>query len=126
MSRKVTDIEDLMAQLLKELGLKFKREYYIGNYPVDFYLPDYKLSIQTDGCWHHSHKNCKLAAGKKYPRQVFQVRRDKACMAYHKHVKISILRIRECTLKGDRDKVINIIYDCLEKITKGKLISEFI
>ena len=122
MAHKVTDIEELMAKLLKEMNLKFKREFYVGNYPVDFYLPDYKLSVQTDGCWVHGHKGCTKIASKKYPRQGFQRRRDRACMAYHRYSKVSILRVKECTLKGNLKLVHDTIVESLTKILNGKLV----
>lgn len=35
-----------------QLGLKFRRQYGIGNYIVDFYCPRIKLAIEIDGVTH--------------------------------------------------------------------------
>jgi G:T-mismatch repair DNA endonuclease (very short patch repair protein) len=126
MARKTTDIEQLMSDTLLDMGLRFKREFYIGNYPVDFYLPEYNLSIQTDGCWCHGHLGCKLLEGnkKKYPRQLFQARRDKACNLYHKHSKVNIIRVRECSLKSDVGKFKKDLKTILKLIKQGSLITQ--
>ncbi len=33
-------------------GLKFRRQYPIGNYILDFYCPDYRLAVEIDGGIH--------------------------------------------------------------------------
>jgi len=33
-------------------GLKFRRQYSIGNYIVDFYCPEHRLAIELDGMTH--------------------------------------------------------------------------
>ena len=40
----------------KSLGYKFKRQFSIDNYVVDFYCPDKKLAIELDGEIHKQRK----------------------------------------------------------------------
>ena len=37
-------------------GLKFKRQYSIGHYVIDFYCPEKKLAIEIDGDSHFNPK----------------------------------------------------------------------
>jgi len=34
------------------LGVRFRRQYNIGKYIVDFYCPQYKIAIEVDGLTH--------------------------------------------------------------------------
>jgi very-short-patch-repair endonuclease len=34
-------------------GVKFRRQFSIGNYILDFYAPEYKLGIEADGGQHY-------------------------------------------------------------------------
>lgn len=113
-----TDIEVSIESILQELGLSYKKEYLVGNYPVDFHIEEYNLSIQADGCFHHGCVDCYNGV-KLYPRQIFQRRRDKACILYHKYNKINIIRIRECDLKRDSLGVKNLIIEVIKKIKEG-------
>lgn len=36
----------------KQLGYRFRRQYSIGNYVIDFYCPELKLGIEIDGKIH--------------------------------------------------------------------------
>ncbi|OFZ73436.1 hypothetical protein A2701_03635 [Candidatus Amesbacteria bacterium RIFCSPHIGHO2_01_FULL_47_34] len=35
-----------------QLGVKFRRQYSVGNYILDFYCPEKKLAIELDGSTH--------------------------------------------------------------------------
>lgn len=123
MSRKKTDIEIIFHNLLKELNISCKREYYHDYYPVDFFLPNYNLSIQVDGSFHHGPcKSCKTYGKKLLPRQIFQSRRDASCIMYHKYRGINILRICECKIKQDLINVKILLLTVLEKIKNGEKI----
>ena len=103
-----------------ELGLQYKREFKVGNYPVDFYIPMYKLSIQCDGCyWHGQHSGCRYTH-KNSPRRQFQARRDKACTMYHKHIKNNILRVHECQVEHSIEEVKLKITSAIKSILEGK------
>ena len=36
------------------LGYKFKRQYSVDKYIIDFYCPELKFAIEVDGISHHS------------------------------------------------------------------------
>jgi len=38
-------------------GLKFRRQYSIGNYIADFYCPELKLVVEIDGGQHYEDEN---------------------------------------------------------------------
>jgi G:T-mismatch repair DNA endonuclease (very short patch repair protein) len=118
---KVTGIEKKVAATLSELNIKFLREHYIGNYPVDFYIPEYNLSIQSDGCYFHLCEKC-YKNKKASSRQLFQQHRDKACLTYHKYCRISLVRIRECTI--NKKNILSIIKGVIEQIRNGEIVYE--
>ena len=40
----------------KQLGYKFRRQYSVGPYIIDFYCPELKFAIEADGATHSSGK----------------------------------------------------------------------
>jgi very-short-patch-repair endonuclease len=52
--RKQTKQEEILWQLIRnrKLGVKFRRQYSIGGYVLDFYCPELKLVIEIDGNQH--------------------------------------------------------------------------
>ena len=51
-----TDAERILWNVLHNrqiCGAKFRRQYSIGNYILDFYSPEYKLGIEADGGQHY-------------------------------------------------------------------------
>jgi very-short-patch-repair endonuclease len=47
----------LWARLRRnQLGVKFKRQYSVGPYVIDFYCPEKKLAIELDGSQHLENK----------------------------------------------------------------------
>jgi len=52
-----TDAEKLLWSALRNrqlLGLKFRRQYPMGYYILDFYCHDYKLCVELDGGQHYT------------------------------------------------------------------------
>ena len=52
-----TDAERILWNILRNRQIckaKFRRQYSIGNYIVDFYSPEYKLGIEADGGQHYA------------------------------------------------------------------------
>jgi very-short-patch-repair endonuclease len=50
-----TRAEEILWDELKDkkmMGYKFRRQYSIGSYVVDFYCPELKLAIEVDGTTH--------------------------------------------------------------------------
>jgi len=51
-----TDTERKLWSILRNRslnGIKFRRQFPIGNYILDFYSPDHKLAIEADGGHHY-------------------------------------------------------------------------
>ncbi len=41
----------------RKLGVKFRRQYSVGGYVLDFYCPEVKLAIELDGSQHFEKEN---------------------------------------------------------------------
>lgn len=56
--RRLTKSENILWQQLRNngLGLRFKRQYSVMNYVIDFYCPKAKLAIELDGSIHKTSK----------------------------------------------------------------------
>ncbi|MBI5183858.1 MAG: endonuclease domain-containing protein [Nitrospinae bacterium] len=54
-----TDAEKKLWTILRNRqlhGVKFRRQFSIGRYILDFYSPEYRLSIEADGGQHYEDK----------------------------------------------------------------------
>jgi very-short-patch-repair endonuclease len=54
--RKQTDAERKLWSVLRNRqlsGAKFRRQFSLGRYVLDFYSPEYKLGIEADGSQHY-------------------------------------------------------------------------
>ena len=61
----MTDTEIILWSHLKNKqleGFKFRRQYSVGSYVLDFYCPKKKLAIEIDGTGHYT------SEGKEYDR----------------------------------------------------------
>ena len=56
--QRMTTAEEVVWNMLrrKRLGYKFKRQFSIDNYVVDFYCPDCRLAIELDGGVHRQRR----------------------------------------------------------------------
>lgn len=56
--QKSTQAEEILWNVVrrKNLGYKFKRQFSIDNFVIDFYCPDKKLAIELDGEIHKQRK----------------------------------------------------------------------
>ena len=54
--RGMTDAEKILWSFLRDnqLGAKFRRQFPIGKYVLDFYTHEAKLNIEVDGAQHYS------------------------------------------------------------------------
>ena len=54
--RGMTDAEKILWSFLRDnqLGVKFRRQFPIGKYVLDFYTHEAKLNIEVDGAQHYS------------------------------------------------------------------------
>ncbi len=51
-----TTQENLIAQILDELGLRYDQQYETYPYTLDFYLPEVRMCIEADGVYGHYRK----------------------------------------------------------------------
>jgi len=54
--RDQTEAEKRLWSILRDRqlsGVKFRRQYPLGNYILDFYSPEYRLGIEADGSQHY-------------------------------------------------------------------------
>jgi len=84
----------------KLMGYKFRRQYGVGKYVIDFYCVKKKLAIESDG---EVHEN---VASRKYDQE-----RDD----YIKNFGINILRIKNEDVEKDIFKVVELILNELKK-----------
>ncbi|MBP9759353.1 endonuclease domain-containing protein [Candidatus Dojkabacteria bacterium] len=56
--RNQTTPESYLWSILRnsQLGYKFKRQFSIGNFILDFYCPQLRVGIELDGCQHLTNK----------------------------------------------------------------------
>jgi len=50
--KNATDAESLLWSVLRNrqvLGVKFRRQHQIGEYIIDFYCPEIKVAVESDG-----------------------------------------------------------------------------
>ena len=55
----MTEAELVLWSVLKNrkfYGLKFRRQFSIGYYNMDFYCPAERLAIEVDGPYHNNHE----------------------------------------------------------------------
>ena len=78
-------------------GLKFRRQYPLGDYVVDFYCFDPRLAIELDGSVHS---------------QPSQVRKDRAKDAYLTSIGIKVLRLPNGLALEDPEAFVRKIRDC--------------
>lgn len=87
-------------------GLKFKRQYSISKYIVDFYCAEHKIAIEVDGSIHD------LAENKEY---------DKDRQQQLEKYGIRFIRITNEEYMGNPNKAFNKIKINFEKIIKAPL-----
>ena len=51
-----TKQENIIADCLSEMGLRFEQQTMFGSYQVDFWIPELKLVIEADGVYGHLKK----------------------------------------------------------------------
>jgi very-short-patch-repair endonuclease len=94
----MTEAERMLWVSLKndKLGVRFRRQFGIGYYIVDFYCPAKKLAIEADGGIHLNQKE-------------YDVIRD----AFMNDFEIRIVRFRNDQIKNNLSGVINAIIQAL-------------
>ena len=93
----------------KQLGVKFRRQYTIGNRILDFYSPGIKLGIEIDGESHFLDKKSREE----------EIKRDKEL---EKQQGIKILRFLNPEITKNLEGVLQVIW---EEIKKRQPLSKF-
>jgi len=101
--KNMTDAEIVLWSHLKGkqlYGHKFRRQYSIEKYIVDFYCPKLRLAIEVDGSQHNSEKNFKL---------------DEKRTIFLSEQNITVIRFWNHEVLQNTDDVLNeILYKCKE------------
>jgi len=87
-----TRAEELVWRFLRSrqlLGFKFKRQYSIDHFVIDFYCPELKLAVEIDGVSHS-------VPGKKQ----YDIKRER----YLEKFNINFIRIKDEELFGNPNK----------------------
>ena len=80
-------------------GLRWRRQFSIGCYILDFYCPAAKLCIEIDGIQHQSEEN---------------VEHDRRREAYLSREGIKVIRFPNCSVWSDSDMIIATILDNID------------
>ena len=101
--REQTEAERTAWYLLRNraTGLKFRRQYPVGDYVVDFYCFDPRLAIELDGGTHS---------------QPSQIRRDRVKDAFLRSIEIKVLRLANGLVLEDPEAFVHKIWDCASSI----------
>ena len=87
------------------LGVKFRRQYSVDHFVIDFYAPELKLAIESDGSIHE------LEDQKKY---------DKARQEYLENFGITFIRITNKELFGNPNKAFERIEEIIKRLRERK------
>ncbi len=101
-----TEAENILWEHLRDKklsGLKFKRQYSIDQFVVDFYCPKLKLAVELDG---------KIHLKKEVKNH------DENRDGYLSEFGIKILRIKNEVILNEIDKALEIINEKIEEIRK--------
>lgn len=107
-----TNAEDLMWRFLRSrqlLGLKFRRQYSVSKYIIDFYCPKVKFAIELDGGSHLSSE---------------KIIKDKIRQRNLAKYGINFIRITDDELFGNPNKAFNKIEHAIRDLTPAPLLSK--
>ncbi|MBT8386618.1 MAG: endonuclease domain-containing protein, partial [Ignavibacteria bacterium] len=102
-----TNTEKLIWRYLRNkqmLGYKFKRQYSVDHFVIDFYCPEIKLAIEVDGASHNDPD-----------RQKKDISRQKYLEAFD----IKFVRIKDEELLGNPNKAFSKIEEAILPIEKN-------
>jgi len=104
-----TEAEKLIWRFLRSrqlLGHKFKRQYSIDHFVIDFYCPELKLAVEADGATHNE-------SG----RKEYDIRREK----YLNKFGVSFVRIKDEELFGNPNKAFDKIEEAIKQLKESKI-----
>ncbi|GAG50687.1 unnamed protein product, partial [marine sediment metagenome] len=85
----------------RRLDYKFKRQFGIGRYIVDFYCPELKLVIEVDGATHTTDK---------------ELQYDKIRQKYLESLGLTVKRYLNSDIKNNMHEVLNSIVEACNKL----------
>jgi very-short-patch-repair endonuclease len=88
-----------------QLGYRFRRQYGVGNYIVDFYCPKLKLVIEIDGNTHHE-------------ESVFE--NDRIREAYLQNLGLKVKRYNSGEIFNNLENVLKDIYQNCQEINEER------
>ena len=104
-----TVAEAVLWRILKDRqieGVRFRRQFGVGNYVLDFYAPDLKLAIELDGRGHYTIEG-----------DAYDVTRTQ--VLFHDYG-IRILRFENREVLQELQRVIHAITEVVKKIQRGE------
>ena len=104
--KKLTPAEATLWRFLKSKqmdGIRFRRQFSIRNYILDFYCPKYKIVIELDGAGHFTEKG---------------IESDKERDEYLNSIGISVLRFENELVFKRTETVLEIIMNKVKEVEK--------
>ena len=102
--KNLTPAEAALWRILKAKqlnGVKFRRQFSVGPYILDFYCPSHKLAIELDGAHHYTEEG---------------MANDKVRDAFLKQHGIDVLRVENKIVFENEAQLISLIQDYLNKL----------
>jgi very-short-patch-repair endonuclease len=106
--KKQTEAEKKLWSIVRnrQLGeIKFRRQFSIGRYILDFYCPEYRVGIEADGGQHYEDKG----------RESDKIRTKEL-----KELGIEIIRFSDLEILNNIDGVYEVLQQILEKRKQDK------
>jgi len=103
-----TNAEDLVWRYLRNrqlLGYKFKRQYSVDHFVIDFYCPELKLAVELDGASHNNPE-----------QREYDIKRQK----YLEEFNIKFVRIKDEDLFGNTNQAFMKIENTIKLLEKNK------
>ncbi len=107
MRKNPTSAEDILWQLIRKkqmLGFRFRRQYAIDRFIVDFYCPSAKLVIEVDGEVHDLPERAAYDAERRH---------------YLESLGITVLRFSNEQIIGSRNEVLMKLNNWLSQLTSA-------
>jgi very-short-patch-repair endonuclease len=104
-----TNAEELVWRYLRDrqmLGYKFRRQYSVNHFVIDFYCPELKLAVEIDGASHNNPE---------------QQKKDISRQKYVEAFNIKIVRIKDKELLENPNKAFNKLEAAIKLLDKKKL-----
>jgi very-short-patch-repair endonuclease len=103
-----TNAEELVWRFLRNRqlsGFKFKRQFSVDHFVIDFYCPELKLAVEVDGASHN---------------EPGQQKKDISRQKYLEAFDIKFVRIKDEELFGNPEKAFGKIEQAIKKLEENK------